>query len=203
MHKINMSKENKCLEKYIKTLYQKADVELYYKLNDLANSNPALKDILDIVENEELIQSLKDVKRAKKFRDNAKEFDLDQKNYFLSVCLLLLLPEVIGAYQYCIEKAEAEIFRYKFCYDKKFRNQLQKAENLTSRELDKKYICNKNKISILNLQTAVMAFDEGIRYAKTVEEINYIDNRIQEVIEFYYEQRNKLINNSPIFKNSK
>lgn len=196
MSAINMSKENKTLEKYINKLYQKADVELYYKLNDLANSNTALKDILDIVENQEIIQRLKDVRRAKKFRDNAKEFDLDQKNYFLSVCLLLLLPEVKGAYQYCIEKAEAEIFRYKFCYDNDFRKNLMNTEKLTDSKLNKKYICDKNKISILNLQTAVMAYDEAIRYAKTVEEINYIDDQIQRVIEFYYEQRNKLIANN-------
>ncbi len=196
MPEINLLKENKILEKHIKHLYEQADVELYYKLNDLANSNTALKDILDIVENQEIIQKYKDVNRATKFRDNAKEFDLDQKNYFLSVCLLLLLPEVQGAYQYCIEKAEAEIFRYRFCYDKDFINNLKKQENLTDEELNKKYTCDKSKISILNLQTAVMAFDEAIRYSKTVEEINYIDERIQQVIEFYYEQRNKLIANN-------
>lgn len=190
---LSMSKDNTTLEDYILQMYKNADVELYYKLDKLAKSNTALKNILNIVENQEILQKLKDVHRAKKFRDNAQEFDLDQKNYFLSVCLLILLPEAENAYQYCIEKAEAEVFRYKFCYSEEFRDNLKQQYNLSDAQLEEKFTCNKEEVSILNLQIAVQALDEAMKYARNLDEINAIDKRIKNIIDFYYEQRRQLI----------
>lgn len=172
----------KCLQLYLEELLENVSIEAYTKIYDIVKSHPEFGKYINFSEINTTIQNFINEERAIKFRDSASENDLDQKNDFLELSLMLLPEGSNYFYNTFIEKAEAEIFRYKLCYDSNFRAELKKQYKITESELHNKYKYDAKRISELNLVYAIQKLNEATIYAQNLEEVNFLDEKVNEIL---------------------
>ena len=172
----------RCLEMYTKLLLTEISPEAYYNIYRIIKENPDFKSSAGLKEISDFRNQYVDEQRALKFKDAASENDLDQKNAFLDLYLSLLPKDSKYLYDAYLKKAQAEIFRYRLCFDKTFREELKQQENLSENELNKKYTYNSKNLSELNLIYAIQKFNEATRYAANLDEVNFLDNEVKKII---------------------
>lgn len=170
------------LHLYLERLLADVDVDAYNNIYRIVRNFPEFQNQINFSEINELISKYVDEDRALKFKNAASEFDLDQRNDFLDLHISLLPKNSKYLYDAYVLKAQAEIFRYKLCFDKIFREDLKQTESLTEDELNAKYTYNANLISELNMVYAVQKFNEATRYAKNLFEVNYLDNEVAKIM---------------------
>lgn len=172
----------KCLQLYLEQLLENVDKEAYCKIYNIVKLHPEFGNYVNFSEINTTIQNFINEERALKFREAASENDLDQRNDFLELSLMLLPEGSNIFYETFIEKADAEVFRYKLCYDSNFRAELKKQYKLTEAELNKKYTYNAKRISELNLVYAIQKLNEATIYAENLEEVNFLDEKVNEIL---------------------
>ena len=172
----------KCLQLYLEELLENTNIDAYEKIYNIVKRHPEFGRYINFSEINTTIQNFRDEDRAIKFRESASEQDLDQKNDFLDLSLMLFPENSNQIYKTFVEKADAEVFRYKLCYDKNFRAELKTQFNITEDELNKKYTYNAKHISELNLVYAVQKLNEATIYAKNLEEVNFLDEKVNEIL---------------------
>ena len=86
-------------------------------------------------------------------------------------------------YEANIDKADAEVFRYRLCFDKAFREEIKQKERLTEKELNNKYKYNPEALSELNLVYATQKYNEATRYAANLDQVNYLDNKVKQIVQ--------------------
>lgn len=173
----------RALELYTKLLLLEINPEAYYNIYRLVELYPEFKTSADLNEVNAFISTYIDEQRALKFKEAASNEDLDQRNAFLDLYVSLLPKNSKYKYDAYVQKAKAEIFRYRLCFDKIFREQVKKDENLTENELNKKYKYNSKSLSELNVIYAIQKFNEATRYATNLDEINYVDNEVKKIVQ--------------------
>lgn len=172
----------RCLEMYTKLLLMEISPEAYYNIYRIVQEHPEFRMHVDLNELSVFRDNYIDEQRALKFKEAASENDLDQKSAFLDLYVTLLPKDSKYLYDAYLCKAQAEIFRYRLCFDKNFREELKQKENLTESELNKKYRYNSKNLSELNLIYAIQKFNEATRYATSLDEVNFLDNEVKKII---------------------
>lgn len=166
---------------YVESLIRNVDVFSYQQLYQLVHEHPDLESCIDIKAIRVLLDKYCDETRALKFKEKASKCDLDQRNYFLDLAISLMPKTSPLLYQSYIDKANAEIFRFKFCRDKEFKAELlKKAYDSDNKSVDV-YVCNQSAVTEMNLVFAVQRLNEAVRYAVNLDEINQIDSKIVEI----------------------
>lgn len=151
------------------------------KLYNFEKIHPELRQGININEVNAITKSYVDEERAKKFSENASNFQLDQRNYFLFMALSLLPNDSPLAYEYHMEKAYAEVLRYKICLDEEFREELKEKHKCDDERLNKIYKFKRSRISETNLVQAMQTFYAATRYASNLEEVNVIDREVENI----------------------
>lgn len=174
---------------YTKLLLDDVNPAAYKNIYRIAEYTPDIKAKINFNDIDYLMKNYVNEERALKFRDAADEFDLDQRNDFLELYITLLPQNSRYLYEAYVLKAQAEIFRYKICFDKNFRDEIKRVENLSESELNKKYKYNAKRLSELNLVYAIQKFNEATRYASNIAEVNFLDSEINKIVQAgYYEK---------------
>ena len=172
----------KSLELYLDLLLQNVDNSAYKNIYRIVKEHPEFKTRINFLELDSIISRYVDEKKALMFKNSASEFNLDQRNDFLDLYLNLLPKNSEYLYDAYVQKALAEVFRYRICKDKDFREEIKKTQNLTENELNQKYLYNAQEISELNLVYAVQKLNEATRYAKNLNEVNYLDDEVKKIL---------------------
>lgn len=172
----------KCLQLYLEELLENVNIEAYKTIYNIVENHPEFGRYVNFSEINTTIQNFTNEERALKFRETASEENLDQRNDFLELSLMLLPEGSSFFYETFIEKADAEIFRYRLCYDSNFRAELKKQYELTEAELNKKYTYNAKRISELNLVYAIQKLNEATIYAQNLEDVNFLDEKVNEIL---------------------
>lgn len=127
---------SKNLELHVKLLLQDIEPEAYENIYRIVENHPQFKTQIDLKELDALLVKFSSEDKAIKFKKAASETDLDQRNDFLNLYLTLLPKNSSYLYEANIDKADAEVFRYRLCFDKAFREEIKQKERLTEKELN-------------------------------------------------------------------
>ena len=168
---------------YTKLLLEDVNPEAYKNIYRIAEYAADIKAKINFSDIDYLMKNYVNEEKALKFRDAADEYDLDQRNDFLELYITLLPKDSKYMYEAHILKAQAEIFRYRICFDKNFRDEIKRTENITEDELNKKYKYTAKRLSELNLVFAIQKFNEATRYASNLAEVNFLDSEINKIVQ--------------------
>lgn len=155
----------------------------YVSIYKIVKEHPEFAKEINFTGINHLIKAYCDETKAIKFKEAADEFDLDQRNDFFDLYISLLPENSEYLYDAYIQKAKAEVFRYRICYDKAFREELKVTHKVSESQLNEMYKYNAKNVSELNIVYAVQKFNEATRYAKNLDEVNYLDNEVKKLIE--------------------
>ena len=174
---------------YTKLLLEDINPDAYKNIYRIVEYTPDIKSKINFSNIDYLMKNYVNEEKALMFKAAADKYDLDQRNDFLELYITLLPKDSKYLYEAYILKAQAEIFRYKICFDKNFRDEIKKAENLSESDLNKKYKYNAKRLSELNLVFAIQKLNEATRYASNLAEVNFLDSEINKLIQSdYYEK---------------
>lgn len=169
------------LKYYIESLIKNVDTFAYQRLYQLVHDKPELESFIDFKAIKVLLDKYSDEARAQEFKEKASECDLDQRNYFLDLSISLMPKTSPLLYQAYLDKADAEIFRFRFCHDKAFKDELMKKAYDSNTESVNVYVCNQDAVTEMNLVFAVQRLNEAVRYAVNLDEVNELDSKIFEI----------------------
>ena len=178
----NLGDFKNSLELYTRLLLQEISPEAYYNIYKIIQAHPEFKSQVNLSDVSQFMSNYVDEERALKFKEAASEEDLDQKNAFLDLYISLLPPDSKYLYDAYLQKAQAEVFRYRICFNKNFREELKQKENLTEKELNQKYKYNSKALSELNIIYAIQKFNEATRYAADFNEVNCLDDEVKKIV---------------------
>lgn len=170
------------LSSFLEAFIKNVDIKAFDNVCEIAKAHPELHSNMDILKIQNLIEKYKDEARAKAISELATDFDAERKNYFLDLAISLLPENSLLFYEFYQKKADVEIFLYRLCFDETFRQEIKQANNFSDEQLDEIYKYNAENVSSANLVFAVQRLNEATKYAKNLDEVNTLDEKIADII---------------------